>query len=111
MQLSADKNMVNLNIAKKTEEKLLGRTLVHATVEYEAAVPSRKQISESISKKLSVEPALVVVFRITPTFGSKKADVIAYAYHNKAVFANVEEKKKLKRTGHVEEKAAVVEGA
>ena len=102
--------MVNLNIAKKTEEKLLGRTQIHATVEYDSAVPSRKQISESISKKLSVEPALVVVFRITPTFGSKKADVIAYAYHNKAVFAKVEEKKKLKRTGFAEAPVAA-EGA
>ena len=42
---------------------------------------------------------MIVVKKITPSFGSKKAMVAVYVYKNKEERDRIEEKKKLVRTG------------
>lgn len=93
------------------EQQLLSRKEIKATVVFEGAVPSRKDIAKELAAKSKTEPSLLVVFGINPKFGAKEVAVLAYAYDNKESLARIEEKKKFKRTGHAEEKAAVVEGA
>ena len=102
---------MKLKIIKNLERTLLSRNRIYAEVEFDAAVPARKDIIQKLSESLSVEPDLIVVKKITPGFGSKKAIVAAYVYKNKEERDRIEEKKKLVRTGFnipkIEKKVAV----
>ena len=99
-------------IKSTTEQPLLSRKEIKATVVFEGAVPSRKDISKELAAKAKSEQPLFVVHLIQPAFGAKEVSVVAYAYDNKEALARVEEKKKLKRTGFAETPAApATEGA
>ena len=95
---------MKLKINNKKEEPLLSRNKVDGEVEFDAAVPSRKEVLKSIADQTGSEPELVVVTKIDPGFGSRKAKVSAYVYKDKKALDQVEEKKKFARTGFKEEK-------
>jgi len=90
---------MKLKINKNIERSLLSRNRIYAEVEFDAAVPPRKDIIQKLAESLSVEPDLIVVKKIEPSFGSKKASIAAYVYKNKEERDRIEERKKLTRTG------------
>ena len=104
---------MKLKIIKNVERPLLSRNRIYAEVEFDAAIPARKDIIQKLSESLSVEPDLIVVKKIDPGFGSKKANIAAYVYKNKADRDKIVEKKKLVRTGFnipkIEKKPAVAQ--
>lgn len=105
MQVDGEK--MKLTINKKFDEALLSREKVLATVEFENAIPSRNDIIAELSKKIDVKPELMLVSSITPSFGSKKADVVAYAYKGKEELARAVDKKIITKTGIQVKKAEV----
>jgi ribosomal protein S24E len=95
---------MKLTIQTTKEEPLLSRQRFDATVEFENAVPSRKDILKELAHKTNTDEKLVVVTHINPSFGSKRAEIVAFGYKNAADLARIEEKKKLAKTGFQEPK-------
>lgn len=79
---------------------MLGRERVDTELEFTAAVPARKQVIESLATQLNVKPELIVVKKISPSFGSRKASVVAYVYKNDADMKKIEERKVLSKVGY-----------
>ncbi len=103
---------MKITIQKTTEEPLLSRQRLAATVEFENAVPKRTDILKEIAGKTHVDEKLVVVTKISPSFGSKRAEITAFTYKNVDDLKRIEEKKKLAKTGFQEpKKEEVKEGA
>ncbi len=99
-------------ILHNKEEELLSRNKVDAEVEFDAAVPARKDVITKLAESLGVAPDLVVVKKIEVIFGSQKAKVLAYSYKSVEDRNKIEEKKMLVKTGFnipkIEKKAAPV---
>ena len=105
---------MKLEIHKKIEEPLLARNKITATVEFDKAVPSRQDVLKEIASKTGSAPELVVVTNITPSFGSHKANVVAYAYKKAEAITRIVDKKILAKTGFEapkKEEAPKAEGA
>lgn len=90
---------MKLKITKNDEEPLLSRSKINAEVEFDSAVPARKDIIQQLAGSISAEPDLVVVRKINSIFGANKANISAYLYKNKESRDKVEEKKVLAKTG------------
>jgi len=97
---------MKVEIKNKTEEPLLSRQKIEATVAFEGPVPKRQDILQDIAAQTKAKPELVLVFKIDTHYGSQKANVLAYAYTDADAMSKIEETKKFKRTGY---KAPVVE--
>ena len=69
-----------------------------------AATPSRKQVTEDVSKKFGCNAELVVIDRIEQNFGSKKANARVRVYDNAEEKAKYEKGWKDKRTKGKEKK-------
>ena len=91
---------MQINVTNKKEEPLLSRTMVKATLEFEKATPSYQEVSAFLATHLKTDEKLIAIRHIYTLFGSKKAEVIAYAYsdENKKQFAEpkIKEKKEKK---------------
>ncbi|MBN2420837.1 hypothetical protein JXB27_01005 [Candidatus Woesearchaeota archaeon] len=105
MQVDGEK--MKLVINKKIEEPLLSREKITATVEFENAIPARNDIIAELAKKIDAKPELMLVSSITPSFGSRNADVVAYAYKLKDVLTKIVDKKIIAKTGIKQKKAEV----
>lgn len=90
---------MKIKIVHNSEEHLLSRHKITADMEFENAVPARKDVIQKIAEMISVEPDLVVVKKIDGALGSSKAKILAYAYKNKEERNRIEEKKLLVKTG------------
>lgn len=75
---------------------LLHRKEVKAEVEYDAAVTSIDAAKKAIASAKKVDESLVVIKRIVPKYGQKKAVVEAYIYDSAEVMAKIEPRKKEK---------------
>lgn len=91
---------MKIKITKNNEEPLLSRHKIDADLEFDKAVPTRKEVIESLAKSISAEPDLVVVKKIDVAFGTHTAKVLAYSYKNKEQRDKVEERKVLVKTGY-----------
>jgi len=91
---------MKLAITERKEEVLLGREKITTDIAFEGAVPSRKNITDELAKKAQVDPQLIVLSKVTSSFGEGKAGAIAYAYQSKDKLEKVEEKRKFTRTGY-----------
>ena len=88
---------MQLNVTSKTDEALMGRTYVKATVEFDASTPSYKDLSTAIAHNLKADEKLVVIRHVYTSFGSKKADISAYLYKDEAKKKFMEPKVKVKK--------------
>jgi len=75
---------MSLNITKKNEQPLLKRTEIHAEITYERMTPSRDAIIKEIAKKTGASEDTVVLKHIDVIQGSRKANILAYAYEDAA---------------------------
>ena len=71
---------MKLKIEQKTENKLLNRTEIQGTVEFEKETPSNIIISEALAKQLNNELSNIVMKQISVKFGNKEARIKAYSY-------------------------------
>ena len=71
---------MQLNIVEKKQEPLLSRTMLKATLEFEKATPSYKEVSALIGTHLKTDEKLITIRHIYNVFGDRKAEVIAYVY-------------------------------
>lgn len=101
-------------IENKTEQPLLARTVLEATINFDAATPSRADVRKKIAEAAKADESLVQVDIIKTEFGQRMAKVTAHVYRNKAdveKYASVrvknrhlskEEKEKLKAASKTE---------
>lgn len=71
---------LQINVTSKKEEPLLSRTLFKATVDFEKATPSYKEMTSLIASQLKSDEKLIAIRHIYNLFGCRKAEVIAYIY-------------------------------
>lgn len=71
---------MNVSIQSKQENRLLGRTDVGFSVEFEAGVPSREQVRSALATALSVADKQIVMVRIDNGFGVHTATGLAHVY-------------------------------
>ncbi len=95
---------MSINIVDKNEQKLLGRTLVRATLSYEGTTPSRKQVRAELSKALKEKEENVIVQHIYTSYGGNEADIHAAVYKNLEDAKAVEHKKLMEKHVVKEEK-------
>ena len=98
---------MNLKVGQKTDEPLLSRTKVEASVTFDAETPSTSEISAAIAKNVSKDIGLVDIEKIETAYGKQTATVVAYAYENSEMIDHARKlgKKKLEAMKKAEEDA------
>jgi small subunit ribosomal protein S24e len=100
---------MEVKIESTTENKLLERKEIAATVSFEAATPARKEMKTALCGKIGANPELVVLRSVSTEFGLKKATLSAHSYMSKETLMKNEPRHILKREGMIietpEEKA------
>jgi len=94
---------MDLRIKSKNEETLLPRTIIKAEVSYDKAVPSNKEIKSKLAAQLSAKEDLIVIRKIVPEFGTKKADLTAFLYKDEKALNKTELKHIIKKSGLLKE--------
>ncbi len=74
---------MELNIAKRTENKLLNRTEIEFSASSEGATPSRKDVRSAIQGSLKVDEDLIVIDRIDNQYGTTNVTGRALVYSDK----------------------------
>lgn len=95
---------MNIENVSKKENKFLERVEIKATIFYESATPSRKEIKEAICTKNGLNPENAVLRELKTTFGAKKAEALVHAYENKEKMMKTEPLYVLVREGLAEKK-------
>ncbi len=88
---------MELNISHKKENPLLNRMEIDSEVVYDAVTPNYNELLDSLSSKLNKPRELIVIKKVKTLFGEKKADVLAYLYHDAESLTKIEPKKKEKK--------------
>ena len=89
---------MELAITDKKENKSLARTEITASISFDKAMPSRKEIREALCAATGVAPEQLVIISATGNFGTQKATVLAHTYASKEAAA-IEGKHLLVRDG------------
>jgi small subunit ribosomal protein S24e len=71
---------MNVNLIATTENKLLERKEVEAEISFDGATPKRAQLKEAVCQKIGANPELVVLRRVSSSFGRRMVKVVAHAY-------------------------------
>ncbi len=71
---------MQVNIVQKKEEPLLSRTMLKADIEFEKSTPSYAEVTSVLATALKSDEKLIAIKHIYNSFGSRKAQVIAYLY-------------------------------
>jgi len=69
-------------ILEQTENKTIGFKEVKLNFKFEKAVPSLKEVTNTVSKLMQSKEENIVVQKISPKFGTNNAEVIARVYHD-----------------------------
>lgn len=96
---------MDCTITRKEEQPLLQRLEVDATVTFEGATPSRKDIKEQLAKQTKGKPELVIVTKITTQYGRQRVAVKGYVYKDAAIMAKLEHSSRVKKNTFEEPKA------
>jgi small subunit ribosomal protein S24e len=83
---------MNVEILSSKDNQLLGRKEVEATVSFDSATPKRAELKQAIGGKIAANPDLMVVRRVTSSFGARSVKVLAYVYSSKESLMGVEPK-------------------
>ena len=94
---------MQLNVTNKKDEPLLSRTEVSASLEFEKATPSNKEVAALLATTLKADEKLIAVRHVYGHFGDKKAKVTAYLYADEEKKNFIEPKAKEKKGAKAEE--------
>lgn len=84
-----------MKITEKSENKLLGRTLVSAVVEHhKKPTPSEAEIKKQIAIQTKSKEELIQVKKIQTKFSSGISEIQAYVYENEQAIKNTQINKK-----------------
>lgn len=81
---------MNVNILATNDNKLLERKEVEAEVSFDGPTPKRPELKEAIAHKIGANPELVVLRKVSSSFGRKSVRVVAHAYPNKESLVSTE---------------------
>lgn len=98
----------NVEIAEKIEQPLMSRALLKGFVTYDGAPPSFAELKKHIASALKADEALVVVQHLRSLFGTRKSELEAHVYKQKAAVESFESKVIEARNKPRVKKAAVV---
>jgi len=90
---------MEVEIISSKDNKLLDRKEINAVVHFEGPTPTRKEIRESVSTKVGLNPDLTILSSMANEFGAKKVRVVAHAYKDVKKLAEVEPEHLRKRDG------------
>jgi small subunit ribosomal protein S24e len=102
---------MEVKIDSTTENKLLDRKEIEATVQFTGATPPRKEIKSTICGKVGVNPDFVVLRSVESSFGLRRLKVFAHAYASPEALRKNEPRYILKREGMISEEEAKKEAA
>ena len=88
---------ININITNRKEEPLLSRTMLQADIEFEKSTPSYAEVTSVLASNLKSDEKLIAIRHIYNSFGSRKAQVIAYLYADESKKQFAEPKLKIKK--------------
>jgi small subunit ribosomal protein S24e len=74
---------MNVNLINTTENKLLERKEIEAEVSFDGPTPKRAELKDAVCQKVAANPELVVLRKVSGSFGRKSVRVLAYAYSAK----------------------------
>lgn len=91
---------MDISINSEKENKLFGRKeILFTATNAGSKTPSREEVKEEICKKLSLNPDLTTVIKITQVYGGNTSEVIVHSYSKKeAMDALVRQSKEKKGT-------------
>ena len=81
-------------IRTKNDNKLIGRSEMHAEFVYSGSTPSNDVVRKELARALKIDEALIVVKHIYSKFGKQKAEVVAFVYPDKKALEQFEVIKK-----------------
>lgn len=82
---------MELQISKDFENKLFGRREISFSLSYTGKTPTKEEVKQEICKKLSIDPELTLIVRISPLFGTTVNQGLAHSYSSKEMM-KVEQK-------------------
>ena len=88
---------MELKIISEEEKPLLSRKEIKATLTFENATPSNKEVQELLAKQIKSDASLVLIKKIDSKYGLGKADVFAYQYKDADTLKNIEPQPKKKK--------------
>ena len=92
---------MEINISKQNNNDALSRIEATATIVFEKATPSRKDIQKEVAKKLKSKEELTIIKTVKTGFGEGKAVVSINAYNDETVMKRLERKNLIeKHAGH-----------
>lgn len=74
---------MELAITDKKENKSLGRTEVTASISFDKAMPSRKEIRDALCAATGSPADQLVIISAKGSFGTRSATVVAHTYAGK----------------------------
>ena len=95
---------MNLKVSEKKEEPLLSRKRLVAELEFDAAVPSRKDVKAKIAQAEKADEKLIIIKKIKSAFRSRAAKVICCIYQDEKSMEKIE-KEHSKKSGEKKEEA------
>jgi|TARA_B100001971_G_C18201828_1_gene545096 ribosomal protein S24E len=98
---------MDVKITEKKESPLLYRTEIMADITGEKATPSKVELKKKCASILKADEKLIVIKKITTTFGSTNAKAELYQYKDEKKLKSIEHKEKKKeekKEGEAEEK-------
>ncbi len=87
---------MEIEVESRKENKLLEREEIHFIVKYEKETPPRNKIKEELKNALGIG-GFIVIHKIEPSFGIRKARVYAKVYPDEKTARKIEEEYLLKR--------------
>lgn len=91
---------MELKIIKKQDNPLLSRTEIKAELNFfKEPIPKKEDVKKKLASIEKANENLVVVKTIYSSFGTGKADVVAYIYKSEEELKNIEPQKKEKKAG------------
>ncbi len=95
---------MEIQIGKDFENKLFGRREISFSLSYTGKMPTKEEVKQELCKKLSLNPELTLIVKISPLFGTTVNDGLAHTYVSKEMM-NVEQKYLFERKGKKDKKA------
>jgi ribosomal protein S24E len=89
---------MDISITSETENKLFSRKEILFTATYSGGrTPSREEIKEEICKKLSLNPDMTTVIKITQAYGRTSGEAMVHSYSKKEAMEGLTRKPKEKK--------------
>lgn len=81
---------MNLKVIDQKENILLSRKEVSASISFDGATPSRKEVQKELATAVKAKENMTIIKHINTDFGSSFAKVVANVYSDEAVMKKLE---------------------